>query len=56
MIVVVGEQYGEPPSIDLQFPLPDDLVNYTSSENTSTITIPSSLIEERLRETENGEY
>jgi C4-type Zn-finger protein len=53
-VVVLGEQYREPPSIDLQFPLPDDLVNYTSSQNSTTITIPSSLIEERLREAENG--
>ena len=53
-IVVAGEQYREPPTIDLQFPLPDDLVNYTSSKNTSSITVPSSLVEQRLREAENG--
>ena len=49
-IVVVGEQYNEPPSNDLHFPIPADLVNYTNNTNTLTITIPSSLVEERLWE------
>ena len=57
LIVVVGEKYREPPSANLQFPTPADLVNYTNSTNTSTITIPSSLVKERLREVGNdGEY
>ena len=49
-VVVVGEQYHEPPITDLQFPLSADLINYTSSKNISTVTIPPSLIKERLKE------
>lgn len=52
--MVVGERYEESPTTDLQFPLPDDLINYTRSENISTITIPPSLIQERLEEAEDG--
>lgn len=52
--VVVGEQYSESPIVDLQFPLPADLVNYTNSRNISSITIPSSLVRERLEELEGG--
>lgn len=46
--MVVGEQYKEPPTTDLHFPLPTDLVNYTTSEDILTITIPPSLVQERL--------
>jgi hypothetical protein len=46
--VVVGEQYEKPPTTDLQFPLADDLINYTQSDNISTIKIPLSVIQERL--------
>ena len=53
--VVVGEQYKESPITNLRFPLPADLVNYTRSEDISTITVPQSLIQERLEEVgENG--
>lgn len=47
--VVVGEQYKKPPTTDLQFPLSDDLINYTKSDNILTITIPSSVVQERLK-------
>ena len=52
--VVVGEQYQESPATELHFPLPADLVNYTRSENISTITVPPSLIQERLEEVGEG--
>ena len=52
--VVVGKKYEEPPTTDLQFPLPADLINYTRSENISTITIPPSLVQERLKEAGDG--
>ena len=47
--VVVGKQYEQPPTTDLQFPLSDDLINYTKSDNISTITIPPSVVQERLK-------
>ena len=47
--MVVGEQYGEAPSTDLHFPTLADLKNYTNSKNSSTITIPSSVVRESLR-------
>ena len=47
--VVVGERYEKPPTTDLQFPLSDDLINYTMSDNISTITISPSVIQERLK-------
>lgn len=47
--VVAGKQYGEAPSTDLHFPTRADLENYTNSENSSTITIPSSVVKEGLR-------
>ena len=50
MTVVAGEQYSETPNTDIQFPTPADLVNYTLSENTSAITIPSSVVKKRLEE------
>ena len=53
-VVVVGEQYHEPPTVDLQFPLSADLINFTSSKNISTITIPPSLIVARLKELGDG--
>ena len=52
--VIVGEQYETPPSADLQFPLIDDLINYTHSDNISTIKIPPSVIQERLNMVENN--
>lgn len=52
--VVVGEQYQEPPIIDIQFPNDSDLVNYTRNENVQFITIPSSLIKEKLKEAGNN--
>ena len=48
--MLVGEHYEEPPTTDLHFPLPIDLVNYTRSEDISTITVPLSLVQERLQE------
>ena len=53
--MVVGEQYQEPPTIDIQFPLESDLVNYTRKGNLNfqSITIPSSLVQERLKEAGN---
>lgn len=55
--VVVGQRYQNPPKIDLRFPFSPDLINYTSSQNISTITIPASLVRERLDKMgDNGMY
>ena len=48
--VFVGEQYEETPTDDLHFPLSADLVNYTRSEDISTIIVPLSLVQEQLQE------
>ena len=53
-IVVSAEQYAEPPSADLHFPNKDDLVNYTKSKDMSEITIPSTLVREKLEEVNEG--
>ena len=48
-VVVSTELYtGKPPSSDLKFPNKKDLVNYTKAENVAEITIPRSLVEEKL--------
>ena len=48
--VVSTEQYQDPPLFDLQFPDKKDLINYTKSGDISKITIPPSLVQERLGE------
>ena len=55
-IVVSAEQYAGPPSADLHFPNKDDLVNYTKSKDMSEITIPSTLVREKLEEVNEGKY
>ena len=44
------EQYDDPPLFDLRFPNELDLINYTMRGDISEITIPPSLVQERLRE------
>ena len=54
-VVVSTEQYQEPPLFDLRFPDKLDLINYTMNGEISEITIPPSLVQERLGEmTSNG--
>ena len=53
--VVSTEQYEDPPLFDLRFPDELDLINYTMRGDISDITIPPSLVQERLGErTTNG--
>ena len=52
--VVSAEQYAEPPLADLHFPNKEDLVNYTKSKDMSEITIPSTLVREKLEEENDG--
>ena len=54
LTVVVGEQYREAPTADLQFPTTADLVNFTDSKKSSAITIPSSVVKGRLGEMGDG--
>ena len=54
-IVVNGNQYSEPPSSAIKFPIAADLVNYTKNiKHVSEITIPPSLVQERMEEKENN--
>lgn len=48
--VVSVEQINKIPRLDLQFPASEDLVNYTTSNVTSEIIIPTTFVEERLQE------
>ena len=52
--VVSAEQYAEPPSADLRFPIKDDLINYTKGKDMSEIIIPSTLVREKLEEENDG--
>ena len=54
LTVVVGEQYREAPTTDLRFPTTADLVNFTDSKESSAITIPSSVVNERLGKMGDG--
>ena len=48
--VVSTEQYEDPPLLDLRFPDELDLINYTMRGDISEISIPPSLVQERLGE------
>lgn len=56
--VVTGNQYREPPSSAIRFPIAADLVNFTKgSRDISEVTVPPSLIQERMTEmNDNGEF
>ena len=56
--VVTGNQYREPPSAAIKFPIADDLVNFTKgSREVSEVNVPPSLVQERMAEMdENGEF
>lgn len=47
---ITGRQYNRPPSADVHFPDPLDLINYTKNDNASRIRIPLTLIQERFEE------
>ena len=54
-IVVSGNQYSEPPSSAIEFPIAADLVNYTKNiKDVSEITIPPSLVQERMEKMDNN--
>lgn len=57
-IVVTGNQYREPPSAALRFPIAADLVNFTKGNREfSEVNVPPSLVQERMAEMdENGEF
>ena len=57
LLVVTGNQYSEPPSSAIKFPIAADLVNYTKNiKEVSEINIPTSLVQERMEEMDdNGE-
>ena len=57
LLVVTGNQYSEPPSSAIKFPIAADLVNYTKNiKEVSEINIPPSLVQERMEEMDdNGE-
>ena len=46
------EQISETPLSGLRFPTSDDLVNYTASNTQSEVTVPVSVVEERLQDKE----
>ena len=51
---ITGRQYDKPPSDDIQFPHPFDLINYTMSVNISKIRIPLIPVRERFEVLKEG--
>ena len=51
---ITGRQYNRPPSADIHFPNPSDLINFTKGENTLNIRIPQIPIKERFEELKEG--
>ena len=52
---ITGRQYNRPPSADIHFPNPSDLINFTKSDNNiSNIRIPHIPIRERFKESKEG--
>ena len=52
---MTGNQYREPPASAVRFPIAPDLVNYTKGSMDSTqISLPPSLIQERMAEMDNN--
>ena len=55
---MTGNQYREPPSVAIRFPIAADLVNFTmGSREISEVNVPPSLVQEMMAEMdENGEF
>ena len=51
---ITGKLYNGPPSTDVYFPDPLDLMNYTKNDNTSRIRIPLTLIMEKFEQLKEG--
>ena len=51
---ITGRQYNRSPSADIHFPNPSDLINFTKSDNTSSIRIPQIPIREKFEELKEG--